>query len=61
MVGDSQNNTLFGHGGKDIFLGKGGSDSIEAIDGEKDKVLDCGPGADKGASKDPSDPNPKSC
>ena len=43
------NNTLFGHGGADSFLGKGGSDSIEAIDGEKDKLIDCGPGGDQGA------------
>ena len=61
MVGDSGNNTLFGHGGADIFLGKGGSDSIEAIDGVKDKLLDCGPGGDQGASSDSSDPKPKSC
>jgi Ca2+-binding RTX toxin-like protein len=61
MVGDTGNNTLFGHGGADIFMGKGGSDTIEAIDDEKDKLLDCGPGQDKPASKDPVDPNPKSC
>jgi Ca2+-binding RTX toxin-like protein len=61
MVGDSSNNTLFGHGGADIFLGNGGSDSIEAIDGVKDKVVDCGPGGDQGASTDSSDPKPQSC
>ena len=61
MVGDSGNNTLFGHGGADIFLGKGGSDSIEAIDGEKDKLIDCGPGGDQGSSGDSDDPAPKSC
>ncbi len=61
LIGDGANNTLFGHGGADSFYGSGGSDSIEAIDGEKDKLLDCGPGADQGASKDPADPAPRSC
>jgi Ca2+-binding RTX toxin-like protein len=61
MVGDAQNNTLFGHGGADIFMGKGGSDSIEAVDGEKDKKIDCGPGGDQGAFADSSDPKAKSC
>ena len=61
MVGDSRNNTLFGHGGADIFIGNGGGDSIEAIDGEKDKRIDCGPGGDAGATVDSNDPKPKSC
>ena len=61
MEGDSGNNTLFGHGGKDSFYGYGGKDLIEAIDGKRDKVIDCGPGHDLGATVDPSDPKPKSC
>ena len=61
MIGDSSNNTLFGHGGADSFIGNGGSDSIEAVDGEKDKMIDCGPGGDQGASTDSSDPKPTSC
>ena len=61
MIGDSANNTLFGHGGADTFLGKGGSDLIEAIDDRKDKVIDCGPGHDLGASVDSADPKAKSC
>ena len=46
MIGDSGNNTLFGHIGADSFYGEGGSDLIEAIDDQKDKVIDCGPGHD---------------
>ena len=61
MIGDSGNNTLFGHIGADTFIGKGGSDLIEAIDDQKDKVVDCGPGHDLGASIDSNDPSPKSC
>ena len=41
--------------GADTFLGKGGNDSIEAIDGQHDKLIDCGPGNDD-ASKDGSRP-----
>ena len=61
MIGDSGNNTLFGHIGADSFYGMGGSDLIEAIDDQKDKVIDCGPGHDLGASVDAADPKPKSC
>jgi Ca2+-binding RTX toxin-like protein len=61
MYGDSGNNTLFGHIGADSFYGEGGSDLIEAIDEQKDKVIDCGPGHDLGATIDSEDPKPKSC
>jgi Ca2+-binding RTX toxin-like protein len=61
MYGDSGNNTLFGHVGADSFYGEGGSDLIEAIDEQKDKVVDCGPGHDLGATVDAVDPKPKSC
>jgi Ca2+-binding RTX toxin-like protein len=61
MYGDSGNNTLFGHVGADSFYGEGGSDLIEAIDDEKDKVIDCGPGKDLTPSLDAVDPKPKSC
>jgi Ca2+-binding RTX toxin-like protein len=61
MYGDSGNNTLFGHVGADSFYGEGGSDLIEAIDDQRDKVIDCGPGHDQGATVDAVDPKPKSC
>jgi len=34
-----------GHIGKDTLIGKGGSDFIEALDGQRDKI-DCGGGSD---------------
>ena len=58
LIGDNGANSLFGHLGADTFIGKGGNDSIEAIDGQRDKAILCG-GGDDDVSSDPSDPKPK--
>ena len=55
LIGDNGANSFLGHLGADTFVGKGGNDFIEAIDGQHDKAIDCGPGDDD-ASKDSSDP-----
>ncbi len=60
LVGDNKANSFLGHLGADTFIGKGGDDFIDAIDGHRDKRIDCGPGKDE-AVKDSSDPAPISC
>jgi Ca2+-binding RTX toxin-like protein len=60
LTGDNQPNSFLGHLGADTFVGKGGDDFIEAIDGHRDKKIDCGGGKDEAAT-DPSDPHPISC
>jgi Ca2+-binding RTX toxin-like protein len=60
LVGDNGANSLFGHLGADTFVGKGGNDSIEAIDGHRDKAIECG-GGDDDVAVDRSDPQPSSC
>ena len=44
LVGDNGDNSLMGHLGADILIGKGGNDFIDAIDGQRDKKIDCGGG-----------------
>jgi Ca2+-binding RTX toxin-like protein len=60
LIGDNGPNSLLGHGGADTFLAKGGDDFVDAIDGHRDKKIDCGPGDDE-VVKDSSDPAPISC
>lgn len=60
LIGDNGDNSLLGHLGADTLIGKGGDDFIDAIDGQHDKKIDCGPGEDE-AQKDPNDPDPISC
>jgi Ca2+-binding RTX toxin-like protein len=60
LIGDNGDNSLLGHLGADTFEGKGGDDFIEALDGARDKQIDCGPGDDE-AVTDPKDPDPISC
>jgi Ca2+-binding RTX toxin-like protein len=60
LVGNSGDNSFLGHLGADTFIGKGGNDFIDAIDGQHDKKIDCGPGDDE-VIKDSSDPAPVSC
>src|SRR6476646_6623084 len=52
-VRDNGDNSIMGHIGSDTLVGKGGSDFIEALDGQRDKV-DCGAGSDDAAA-DPKD------
>ncbi|HET9676893.1 MAG TPA: hypothetical protein VFP21_05255 [Solirubrobacterales bacterium] len=60
LVGDNHDNSLLGHLGADTFIGKGGSDFIDAVDGHHDKAIDCGGGGDE-VVKDPQDPEGTSC
>ena len=60
LVGDNGDNSLMGHLGADTFIGKGGDDFIEAIDGQRDKQIDCGAGDDE-AAHDGKDPQGISC
>lgn len=64
LVGLAGNDRLKGRGGADIFKGKGGIDILLARDGQADKKLNCGPGANsrERAKLDLGlDPTPKSC
>ena len=60
LIGDNDDNSLLGHLGADTFIGKGGDDFIEALDGQRDQQIDCGPGEDE-AVTDGKDPKPISC
>jgi Ca2+-binding RTX toxin-like protein len=60
LTGDNGDNSLLGHLGADTFIGKGGNDFVDALDGQRDKRIDCGGGDDE-LSKDGSDPAPSSC
>jgi Ca2+-binding RTX toxin-like protein len=60
LIGDNGDNGLMGHIGADVFIGKGGNDFIEALDGERDKQIDCGAGNDE-AIRDSKDPQGTSC
>ncbi|HEY6729603.1 MAG TPA: hypothetical protein VI039_01105 [Solirubrobacterales bacterium] len=55
LVGDGDENSIMGHLGADVLIGKGGSDFIDAADGQRDKQIDCGGGGDD-VVKDGSDP-----
>lgn len=60
LVGDNGENSLMGHLGADVFIGKGGDDFIDAVDGQRDRQIDCGGGGDD-LAKDGSDPSGSSC
>lgn len=64
LVGLAGDDRLKGLAGADIFKGKGGIDILKARDGQADKKLNCGPGANsrERAKRDRGlDPTPKSC
>jgi Ca2+-binding RTX toxin-like protein len=64
LVGLAGNDRLKGRSGADIFKGKGGIDILLAKDGQADKKLNCGPGANsrERAKRDRGlDPKPASC
>jgi len=60
LVGDGGDNSLMGHLGADVFVGKGGDDFIEALDGQRDKQIECGAGDDE-VQRDGNDPSGSSC
>ncbi|MBS1885266.1 MAG: hypothetical protein JSS97_20130, partial [Actinobacteria bacterium] len=63
LIGDSQGNHIIGQGGEDEMFGRGGGDVIEARDGERDAIIQCGTkGHPSGiALIDPVDPRPRYC
>ena len=56
LVGDNGDNSFLGHLGADTFIGKGGNDFIDALDGQRDKQIVCGGGGDDEVVKDGTDP-----
>jgi Ca2+-binding RTX toxin-like protein len=44
LIGNSKANAMLGQPGKDIFIGNGGDDVIDARDGVKDDSIQCGRG-----------------
>lgn len=60
LVGDNGENSLMGHLGADVFIGKGGDDYVDAVDGQRDRQIDCGGGGDS-LAKDGNDPSGSSC
>ena len=60
LIGDNGDNSFFGHIGRDVFIAKGGNDFIDAIDGQRDKIINCGSGDDEVLS-DRKDPQGSSC
>lgn len=63
LIGDRRPNGMLGQPGPDRIYGGGGGDVIDARDGERDVVVQCGaPGSPEGlALGDPEDPAPRSC
>ena len=61
LIGDNSENSMMGHLGADVFLAKGGSDFIDAADGQRDKQIVCGGGGDEEVLKDTKDPAPSGC
>lgn len=61
MIGDNGPNSFLGHLGADTFIGKGGADYIDAIDGHRDKKIECGGGADEVQLDRGKDPKPIGC
>ena len=62
LRGAGGNDVITGGVGGDRMLGNGGNDDLLAKDGERDKKIDCGPGAADGAERDKGkDPKPESC
>ncbi len=53
LVGNSRANAILGQPGRDIFIGNGGDDVIDARDGHADRSIQCAPGL-------PPHPKPKS-
>jgi len=64
LIGDSRPNSMLGQPGQDEFFGNGGEDTIDARDGRRDFVIQCGrhPVAPEGhALTDSFDPAPTAC
>jgi Ca2+-binding RTX toxin-like protein len=61
LNGGAGSDQVNGGAGRDKLFGGGGVDKLNAKDGEKDKLIDCGGGADPKPKLDPKDPKPANC
>jgi len=63
LIGNGSANSILGQPGADRFYGRGGGDVIDARDGVRDKVLQCGRGRRPTGRvlMDPIDPAPMAC
>lgn len=61
LDGGAGNDKIVGGAGKDDLYGGPGNDLLDARDGHRDGVIDCGPGRKDKALVDPVDPKPKGC
>ena len=60
LIGDNGENSFMGHLGADTFIGKGGDDFVDAVDGKRDRSIQCGGGQDD-VIKDGVDPAASAC
>src|SRR5262249_7909763 len=69
LIGSNRPDAIWGREGNDVIVGRGGADDMEgfagrdridARDGHRDQVIDCGSGRDS-ARVDRVDPHPRSC
>jgi Ca2+-binding RTX toxin-like protein len=64
LIGNAKANAILGQPGKDVFIGNGGDDVIDARDGAKDDSIECASGEhlpEGRALIDPQDPAPINC
>ncbi len=59
LIGDSGPNAMLGQPGVDRFYGNGGEDTIDARDGVRDEVIQCGAGFYTHPPKPPKGPRPE--
>ena len=60
LIGNRGDNAFLGRGGPDTFIGLAGNDGVDARDGERDRLIDCGRDRDH-ARTDSVDPKTRSC
>jgi hypothetical protein len=56
LIGNARANAMLGQPGRDVFIGNGGEDVIDARDGVKDDSIQCG----RGHPRVPGSPKTKS-
>jgi Ca2+-binding RTX toxin-like protein len=61
LRGRGGNDGLFGERGRDRLFGGEGHDRLDALDGARDRAIDCGPGDDVAVVDRDLDPEPRAC
>lgn len=61
LLGGAGGDVLFAQKGHDRLLGESGRDLLQADDGQRDPVINCGPGGAQTALTDRRDPKPRRC